>query len=496
MSAEMELNYRQITSNRPLNGGQFKNGVIDYNWNIGGKMGWIPSKSYFRVALKLMGKGVAPPVIGDQVAFSESVCGNLFGNVYFKAGGQDVSQIVSYIPQAQAAKNRLTKSGAWLNTIGKDSFMLEPDFQRRVNNTASNVPPTFYENTQTVKLSTAANASTYSVAVTAANGAVLGVNTLFDTLLAVGDQVLIKDTVYTVASIADPLNMVVSPAPLVDIAAVADGSAMKLVREDDGSGRSTVYAMWQPPIGIFDHHSPMGSGDYRIQLNPNAYFKTSCVQSKLAGLVAGTNFDIDVLEVQFFVATCKIDIPATGVETLHLMEHQVLTKAINNVSGENLLDFTVPSSTKAISVFVQSGDSGTNTQITPNMFKTKDGSDTKLVSIQLSYANTQKPSTRWTSEFTGGINYLKQRYTDTQLESGQFYSEGGCESFSDWFKRGPLIHYNFTRDADDRSTNLQVAVQYDGIEAGSNLFVIAHYSRVAEISITNGFVSSVSTLSA
>ena len=37
--------------------------------------------------------------------------------------------------------------------------------------------------------------------------------------------------------------------------------------------RNKVYALWQPPIGIFDSDEPMGAGDYRIQLNPNASYR-------------------------------------------------------------------------------------------------------------------------------------------------------------------------------------------------------------------------------
>ena len=130
------------------------------------------------------------------------------------------------------------------------------------------------------------------------------------------------------------------------------------------------------------------------------------------------------------------------------------------------------------------------------MFKTKNGSDANLISIQLSYANTVKPSTRWTSEFNATTNYLTQRYTDTQLESGKIWSEGGCESFGDWLKRGPLIHYTFDRDKDDRSTMLQLALQYNGLEPNTNCFIIAHYMRIVVITTTNGFVSEVNTLSA
>tara|TARA_R110000782_G_scaffold206115_1_gene294357 strand:+ start:1864 stop:3396 length:1533 start_codon:yes stop_codon:yes gene_type:complete len=504
---EMELNYRQVTSNRPLNNGQFPQGVIDYDWNIGGKTGWIPNKTYFRVALQISGAAVAPvagvpqpnadPLLKDQIAIAESVCGNLSTSVNFKAGGQDVSSIVNFVPQAQACKTRLTKSGAWLNSVGKTSYLLEPDFQKRVNNTASDVPSLMDVNQQTVKLGdTNANQHLYQVAI-ALDGVVVGTNTAFQTAgVVVGDELLVNGQTFTVVVVgANPeTQLTVSPAPAVVVNTGATGSALKLLREQDGAGRPIVYAIWQPPIGIFDHHRTMGSGAYTLTINPNAFYKTSCVQSKIAGLLAPAHFDFNVLEIMLFVATAKVDLPATGVETITLMEHQVLSKTIDQLNGDNLLDFTVPSSTKAISVFVQSGDAGTNTQITPNMFKTKNGSDANLVSIQLSYANTVKPSTRWTSAFGDRTNYLVQRYTDTQLESGKIYSEGGCESFGDWLKRGPLIHYSFDRDKNDRSTMLQVSVQYTGLEQNANLFVVAHYRKVTDISITNGFVTSVNSL--
>ena len=89
---------------------------------------------------------------------------------------------------------------------------------------------------------------------------------------------------------------------------------------------------------------------------------------------------------------------------------------------------------------------------------------------------------------------MKQRYNDTQLYSGKFWSEGGTESFADWLKRGPLYHYSFIRDENDRSTHVQLNMQFGGLEAGANIFICAHYSRAVEITTENGFVVSVVSL--
>jgi len=103
---------------------------------------WIPSKSYFRITLKLSnssdatGTG-AQPTVSNQLAFADNMAACLYNNAYFKAGGQDVSSIVNYIPQAAALLHRTSKSRSWLNSIGKSAYMMNADFQERVAVTAS-----------------------------------------------------------------------------------------------------------------------------------------------------------------------------------------------------------------------------------------------------------------------------------------------------------------------------------------------------------------------
>jgi hypothetical protein len=496
-SKEIDLVWRQISCQRAVQGASFPQGVQDYNFSIGGNMGWVPNRSYFRIALELKGAGGAQPTIADQVAFADSVCGNLYDNVYVRAGGQDVSSIVNYVPQACALKNRLDKSGAWLKTVGAGTQGIEADFQTRVNNTATDVPPAMDGRTQTVNLGTAGHINDYRVQIAAATGAVTGTNTAFvDAGLKIGDGLLVAGVLYTVTTIADNTNMTVTPKPLADVDTGNNATALGVVNENNLQGRNKVYLMWQPPVGIWDRHAPMGSGDYRVQLNPNSYYVTAGVEAGVAGLANPADFDLVVDDVQLFIATVRVAIPATGTETLHMMETQIQSKKITSQTGDNFLDFTVPPSTKALTVWVQSNDAGTNPQVPPSMFKTKDGSDLDLRSIQLTYANVSKPATRWTSEVKDDTDYLKQRYMDTQLYSGRYWSPGGCETYGDFVKRGPIYHMRYSRSGNDRSTHVQLNIQYGNLEAGTNVFLAAHYSRVCEVSVQNGFVTNVVSLSA
>lgn len=418
----MQSQYRQVTSKRSVAREAFPAGLIDYDFSIGGNTAWIPSKSYFRIGVKLVGAlpndgtPAVAPILNSDVAFANFCPGNLFDNCIFMAGGQDVSSIVNYAPQAHALKYRLKKSGAWMATTGKDGFGISPHFEQRQNQVASNGN--------------------------------LG-----------GDA----------------------------------GHNFPL----DKPNQNVVYFMYQPPIGISDHSKPLGAGEYRYSFNPNTNYKTACVQSKLAQRDSPAEFDFVVDSMELYIHTVKMDISPTGTDVLNLMEHSVQSKKIRENGGEENLDFTIPTSTKAITVFVQSSASNNNTIVPPSNFKCVGGQDATLQSLQLTYANTTKPPTRWTSQYDlqagVGVNKLQQRYLDSQIESGQAFSSGGSETFASWLESGPYYHYSFLRDKDDRSTQLQLQINYNQMEANANCFVVAHYTREVQLQVQNGFITNINS---
>ena len=415
--------YRQICAKRNVTGAEFDKGIIDFDFSIGGKTVFIPSRSYFRVGVELTKPDGTPVQKADDVAFANMAVGNLFDNVYFLAGGQTVSSIVNYAPQAHACSYRLSKSGAWLNSVGKDAYGISSDFEYRQ-----------------MKNSVKVNA----------------------------DNVLVP---------------------------VAQ----------DISQQNKVFFMYKPPVGIMEHSKPMGSGDYRFQFNPNSNYKTACVESP-TGAQPTNEYSFNVTSMELYICTELMDVSPTGTEVLHLMEHQVQSKPLGGPGDKNF-DFTIPPSTKAISIFVQSGAAGTSTMCPPSLLGCKtagfDGLGTPNVgynaqnsirSIQLTYANMTKPPTRWSSEFTADVKKLQQRYLDTQIESSQAFSSGGCETLQQWLDGGVLLHYSWIRDANDRSTQLQIQADFAQHEPNSNLFVVAHYTRSCEIDVNQGYISSVRSL--
>ena len=395
----MQRVYRQVCSKRSISNDQFSRGLIDFDFSIGGQTVWIPNRSYFRLGLKIVNKTNAalPVVLEADVTFANYCPGNLFDNCFFMAGGQNVSSITNYSGQAHAAAYRLKKSGAWLNTIGKDAYGINPSYRYRLNQTA-------------------------------ADGQWMS-----------------------------------------DSGSIDAGN----VPQSDERAMDSVYMMYAPPLGIMEHGKPMASGDYRFQFNPASNFETAGLES-----TTGTNtFKLVVESMELYICTEKQEVAASGTEVLHLMEHQIQSKPLGGAGDKNF-DFTVPSSTKAISIFVQSGNAGSNTLTPPSKFccPTNDA-ERYLRSVQVTYANITKPPTRWSSEYSGAERKLQQRYLDTQIESSQAFSPGGAQTLQQWMDDGVLLHYSWIRDSNDRSTQLQLQIDYAQFEANSNIFLISHYTK-------------------
>jgi len=301
--------------------------------------------------------GTTAPIQGENLALADSCCGNLYDNVYFRGAGQDISSAVNYVSHSQAAKTRLQKSGAWLQSIGKSAYFMESNFQKRVNQVSTGQDPAF-DDVLKLPIGDPTHLGTATIKFDAAGGVAAGVNTAFNTLL-LGDTLVVKGKEYKINAIASATALTVIPK-LPITAATTDAYVLRKVARP-ANNRSKVFAIWQPPIGIMDHNEALGAGDWRFQLNPNSNYKVAAVESTQgtynASIVAGTAFDFAILDVKLYIATVKASIPQ-GISTMYLMESLVQSKPAT--ANTQQYEFTVPSSTRALTVFVQSGKAGSN----------------------------------------------------------------------------------------------------------------------------------------
>ena len=508
MSKYTESVYREVLSQRQINDSSFAQGIQEFLFSCGGNTSVVPSKSYFRFEIGIFSNrpGTTQPRLADGVAPADNICATLYNNVQVYAGGRQVSQIVNGVPQASSLKKRLLKSGAWLEQTGKDAYLSSAHYSHRAKYVSSDSQmSSLSDNHKQVPLSNVPGAQrspTVAISGDAAGspgtlGDVTGVNTTFLTQAEIGDTLVVNGFRFQVAEITDNVTMKVLPAPTDDI--VATNNAY-IVRQEPraAEGRNKFYVLWQPPVGFFDMSDPLPAGDYRVSMNPAQNYKKAALESLYGApgdTIGDTDFDVQVLGVQMYLYTAKMSLPMELKEML--FEQNIQSKPFTTSS--NTLNFTIPSSTKAISIWFQSDDVGYNPLIPATMFKTFSnpfGSGNtpylSLESIQLTYANTSKPSTRWSSTYNQTTSELQQRWRDAYADAGTLVSAGGCESYEDWLTRGAVYHFDFSRSADDSSTELQVSANFNiALGSGASMFVCAWYTRVAEFVSRDGSIQSV-----
>lgn len=502
------------------------------------------------------------PALADGIALADHFGSTLYNNAYFRAGNSDVSFIQQFIPQAGVVKSRLDKSFAWTKSIGRSVMMDDPDFERRRNYISldgvfhdDGLKPKQYDRRRLLT-NTYADASTFNAGVafsvvtglltitpsnTVCNPMITGIRT--GDILVVGVttdsgagtapanespyyfQVTVPETNFILNTAQNgAVSFLVTPLkPTLNIDAGSNAGLIACqVAHDPACGTNRVQVVYQPPIGIFSEANPISGGDFKVVLNPSPNFATAGVQSlsPLRAYQEGLreyDYKLDIRNVFFYVCQIKSDVSPTGIIPISLIEMAVLNKNMNPAASQSL-DFTVPPSTLAITVFVQAGVAGTTTclpstkflladidaagTLAPNTFtelpivSCQANASNDVQSIQVTYGSVTKTQTLYTSQYrnnsTEGVNYNIQRFLQSQQYSQKIISEGGSESHPQFLERGNMWHFDFSKDKNDTSSYVSVNIAFpQNVPAGSVLFIVAHYSRQCEISYENGFVTQV-----
>jgi len=508
------------------------------------------------------------PSKADAIALADHFGSTLYNNAFFRAGNSDVSLITQYIPQAGVLKSRLDKSFAWSKSIGRIVTHDDADFNRRRQYVSidgkfhdDGLDPLQYTQRRLYKQDgTLLNAGSWSYVFESGilQYVYSNIDTRTDIMLSgiqIGDIVqyvvpaegenpafpvyfritgLLSSTAALVTPPkygedfktetgtfgfnAVPVRGTVTNRGL-DSGVGAEFSI--LAAHDPACGSNKTQIMFQPPIGIFSEANAISGGDFKISLNPSPNYKINGVQSlrplqPFTSLQVLGDYDLVISDVKFYVATINSDPTPTGVIPLSLVEMAVLNKTLNPSRGSQNLDFTVPPSTLAITVFVQGANAGTNTCLPSTKFYLQtDGGDpyieganangiysalidnvaNKLQQIQVTYGSITKTQTLYNSNYSSetGVNQNIQRFLQSIQYSGRIVSEGGAECQPQYLERGNYWHFDFSKDKNDTSSyvNVQLGFGENEIGAGNNLFIVAHYSRQCEISYENGFITQV-----
>ena len=580
---ELELNFREITCKRGVQGDNFAGGVQDFDFSVSGKHAFIPSLSYFVITSKLtvatrsspIQKNVSPatgllnksvstgssiigsefrmPYLSDQITYADHFGSTLYNNCFFRAGNSDVSTISQYIPQAAVLKTRLDKSGAWTKYCGRDLSFDDPDFTRRCHKVSFD--GTFHEDGLTIQ-----RAEKIRPMLNSAGGAVPFINLNSDppppppttgtndadynsatrvlkfsgsnfvnplaSAMAPGDivEVYISATIiniYKVLNVIATDQVLAEPISFAISGTVAAAPVIAVYTPcDPRCGFNQVQTVFQPPLGIFSTVNPISGGDFKITLNPNPNYQVAGIQANCSNLISGTDYKLEIQNVLFYACQIRADVSPTGIIPLSLLEMSVLNKSLSGMGAGSTqnIDFTVPPSTLALTVFVQSTKAGTNNIYPPTQFYSANSAVPNLQQnpynivnniqyIQVTYGSVTKTQTLYSSSYKPadvgadaetikqtGINFNIQRWLQSIQYSGKITSDGGAESHPNFLDRGNYWHFDFSRDKNDTSSYVNVQLSFNQpLEIGptDQLFIVAHYSRQAEIQYENGFITQV-----
>ena len=320
-------------------------------------------------------------------------------------------------------------------------------------------------------------------------GTITGVNTNFQAL-DVGNQISIEGLLFNIISVQSTTLLTTdNPAQVVT---TTNHFAIKRDVTRSVQAKNQLNFIYQTPIGIFDlpQDHRLGAGDYRLRCVPSPTWKTSIVESVMNSAAYGTDFGIEITDVKFYYFGDKSEIPDDSYY-LHLNEILVQNKPYNNS-----LQFSVPSSTFAITAFLQASDAGTNTKNSISAFKSALNEDLTLQTIQITYGNVTKTSTSYQSNYGANLNQLQQRYLETYTYlNNATLGITGVETFEDWMQAGPIFHFNVERDSENRATELQIITNYTTLPANSKLFIVAWYRTTTNYITKSGSIVSVNTIS-
>jgi hypothetical protein len=503
------MQYDQVSVTRDITGANFPNGQQHMRFEISGTKRWIPNKSYIRMSCRLAktltaeGALTTALVEADQVAPNMGLMSNLFQSGEFRISDKTVSRTSDYMAQIDALQTRMDKSKSWVDSQGKASNFWNSDIKERIADVSSDGKSVVKKFDMTTRLELGfVGATQLAIAVTGIITVSVGTLVDFTTIFVAGDEIEI-DAGGAVGTLRYRISNVINATTMqlnnIAPTALADAAyEFRRYRPTASRAVNEFELIWQPPMSIFKVQEALPAGKYELVLNPqtSSAFKLRAVETLAAvnAKVAGTDYNFHVIDMYLYIATVeseRID-DLTYYINLDETRCQIDTGAGSSVSLTQK-NFDVSPSTYALTCAFQDEAAGSNPLYSASKLKVRSDGEQSLTRLFVSYGGQSKPQPDASPEFKSGVDRTVQRYSDSLLQSGQYFREGGSESLSEWQERGSYYHFAWPRDGRDRSTRAQVNFAMSA-PANTRVLLFDHYKSVAHVSVKSGRVVDVQLL--
>ena len=495
-----KMAYDQVAPTRDVTGASFPNGAIHYKWSVGGAKHWIPHKSYIRARVKVSKEDGSQLVKGDNIAPNMFLMSNLFQSMEFRIAGKTVSKITDFVPQIEALKNRSKKSKAWLDSAGDSTLITKSSFGERQALVCLGGNPAI----EIVAKAEMDLPAAGTLAYTTATGAIA---------LAAGMTAANVQEAFPVGSV---LNLNGNRIPVIGhlaagilggIGATAGniGASAVFHREDEVAGTARgvmeLELCWQPCLSIFGIDHALPSGDYELVLNPQSAstYKESAIESIGASKTGGAGNDFDVAVQNMYLYTATAEGPRVD-NKVYLLDLEEVHCSSDNIDSTSFAqkNFSVSPSTYALSVAYQDSRVNSDTRASATKLKVNNtayslaSEELGLNRLYINYAGQNFPSPDADPLFDADTDRTTQRYVDSVIAGGSFYSAGGCESIQDWQERGSYHMFQTAKDGSDTSTRVTVHSGFATADtANMRLLLFSHSRSTARVTIESGQVINV-----
>ena len=529
-----DYHYEQVAPLRGIGGASFPGSEIEYRWTIPRGSWWVPARSYLRLRCFLSKAAATANTKGLQLTVSDGIApamglaASLFQSARMQINDVDVSRTSNqFFSQLDSLETRMSKSRAWLNGVGASINFWESSLDKRIAQTA--IETNFELNDVQMNREPLIgikgqlggqgdlvfNATTQIVITANLNLVIFTVNSpdirsvfkvgdIFEVDLGVANSGVIRTKIVDV----EEFQMTLEEYDAVDVVAAVIGPFNLNRIRKQAQGAIEFELVWVPPLSIFklDHALPQGT--YRLLLtpHPDPTYKIRAIESlstKVPG-VAG-DFEFNVQSMNFYYAFMRSDVVMDNTQYVMDLDETIPHAKPLQSTGSQDITFEVSPSTYALTVALQDSRVGSTSQFPASKFRINNGDELRLSSLQINYANEVKPRTTasWVhnDELVAGgvsspIDQLTQRYIDTNLYNGRFYSDGGPESIEEYKERGAYYFFAWPKEGSDVSTSVLVKVGFRlpnlTVDTG-RIFLFEHKKRVAIVKIANGMVVSVET---
>lgn len=478
------MQYDQNAPTRDIANANFPNGQIEYRWEVSGQKHWIPSTSYLRLRVTLTNNAGNQLANADDIAPNMGLCANLFQSCEFRINDKTVSRISENLPQVDALNVRLNKSASWLNTVGNSSNFWSSEFKDRQSAVSSDVKA--YELYERKTPNAGGNA-----ALTAATRALVFATDQIN--LNVGDYINFTTAGFKSKLVfkTDDKNWNVEDVHTGNIAGTIDYTTTRVSLSPDLNNRnvSTFELLWQPPLSVFGLKHALPAGKYSLVLTPqpDLVYQKYAIESTIADRTSPANFNVNVSSMYLYTHVVEGERVDNATYYLDLKQLSCQKDVVTNTQY-GAKNFDVSPSTTHLTVAYQSTAAGTNSLRSASKFKCVNNEELNLTRLMISYAGQQFPSPDWDGAVTATTDTSTQRYLESLLYSGEYFTEGQAESLKEFQNRGAYYHFNIPREGTDRSTRVAVNSQFSALVNPANVLLFSHSKQIARVKISEGRV--------